>query len=468
MNDPERGQLLSQLEKDNSFNGPIPTNFQFARLSNSTNYTSNDPGNANTVDTDMKANIWAGLFATDPFGDWSIPNYYCTSGNCTWSEHSSLGICSKCADISSKLNKTCNAHASDLNNATGCDVALPNGFNLGGPEGSRRNLLAASTDYSPLVYNNYSRPLSIIQVIAAYNTLFVNTSTHINATECVLTPCVINYNISYLWTSPTSRVDGFFGIPFWEIVESTNDNYSFSTSAPPWNGPTLQIGADDNQRINYQMSQPSYSTLSYYLQALFNGYVITNGTSVSYQSDNKTRPVPGDAADAMQALYAPIESCSDIFFNPIYDPASCTIQWGAWAMTTVIRNTYWQDLGLNTYFTAGETYLPLQLVRVSWPWIIPIGLLWMFCVILSVYTMWKIRRVGIHGMALNPLTFLFLNLEDNGDPIPPWWHSGDEMKKVAAQLPVRLKVTDRKASLVQAQSPNKSVIRASEVGSISN
>jgi hypothetical protein len=266
MDDPDRIQLVQQLDS-NSFNGNIPAKFQFARLSNSTNYTYSDPVNANTVDIAMKANIWAGLFATDSFGDWTVPNYYCPSGNCTWTGHSSLGICSKCADISSHLNKTCDAHSSDLNNATGCDIILPNGFAIGGPEGSRRHLLAASTDYTPLVYSNYSTPLAVIQVIAAYNSTFVSTSTPINATECVLTPCVINYNTSYLWSLPDMNTDGLLGVPFFETVESINDNYSFSTSAFPWNGPILQISPGGDQDINYQISQPTYSTLSSYLQA---------------------------------------------------------------------------------------------------------------------------------------------------------------------------------------------------------
>jgi hypothetical protein len=463
MDDPERSQFVQQFESS-SFNSSIPDKFQFARLSNATNYTYADVGDSNTVELAMKANILAGIFATDPFGDWSVPNYYCPSGNCTWIGHSSLGICSKCADLSSQLSITCNTK----NKTYGCDVTLPNGFALGGPERSRQHLLAASTDNSPLVYGNYSAPLAVIQVIAAYDTLPVNTSASINAIECAIIPCVINYTESYLYSSPYNNQDGFLGVPFFEIVESVNDNYSFSTSASPWNGPIISTRAGGDQDIDFQISQPAYLTLSHYLQALFNGYVTTNGISKLYESDNKTRPVQGDVTDVMQSLYTPFNGgCYDIFSHPINDSAACSIQYAAWAMTTAVRNNYWNSsaLGLNTYFTVGNTTSPELILIVSWPWIIPIGLLWVFCALFSLYTIWRTHRAGINGMALNPLTFLFLSLEVNGQPVPPWWRSGSEMEKVAAHLPVRLKVTDRKASLVQGPSPNRGVIQNPDAGS---
>jgi hypothetical protein len=171
-----------------------------------------------TTDLDMKANIIAGLFSTDNFGGWSTPEYYCSSGNCTWADFSSLGICPKCASLSTKLDITCTPHANDLSNITGCDATLPNGFSLGGPSGSRTHLFAASTDYAPLIYGNYSNPLALIQTIASYNTFYVNSSTKIHAWECVLAPCVITYDYSEVFSSALDTQAGYNGSPYDEQV----------------------------------------------------------------------------------------------------------------------------------------------------------------------------------------------------------------------------------------------------------
>src|ERR1051326_5280549 len=154
----------------------------------------------------MKANIWAGLYETDQVGAWSVPSYYCSTLNCTWAGYSSLGICSRCADISSQLNWTCEPHLADLNNDTGCDISLPNGLALGGPEGRRDHVFASGTGYPPLVYGNYTEPLATIHSIATYGDLFVDSSSAVNASECVLVPCVIRYNYSVLISSPELRV----------------------------------------------------------------------------------------------------------------------------------------------------------------------------------------------------------------------------------------------------------------------
>jgi hypothetical protein len=401
----------------------------------------------------MKANIWAGIFSTDPFGDYMVPSFYCATGNCTWLSYSSLGVCSKCADISTKLNISCTAHAADLDNATGCDMSLANGFALGGPEGRRNHLLATSTDYPPLVYGNYTNPLAIIQTIAAYNTQFVNQSTSIKATECVISPCIINYDASILSITPNLTRSGFSGIPFYDIVDSIIDNYKLNTSEPPWNGPTLQLTGDvvQGRPSAYQMSQPVFTALKYYLQAIFNGYVVTDGNSSSYSGDNITRPIQANSADAMQALYNPIESCYDRFWSPIYYPAACSIETTSWAITTTIRNRWWNVTDFSTNFAIGQTWSPITIVGVSWLWIIPVIGMWLLCVILSLVALWRSRRAGVQGMALNPLTFIFLNLEDNAnqESTAEWWNSEDARKEIAEQTQVRLRFQDRKVSLVQ-------------------
>jgi hypothetical protein len=50
-------------------------------------------------------------------------NFTCSSGNCTWPEYGSLGICSSCEDFSNKAQKTCTP--GDEINTIYCDYSLP-------------------------------------------------------------------------------------------------------------------------------------------------------------------------------------------------------------------------------------------------------------------------------------------------------------------------------------------------------
>lgn len=361
----------------------------------------------------------------------------------------SLGVCSKCSDISYMLNTSCTPHSSDLNNETGCDINLPNNFALGGPTGLRTHLFAASTDYSPLIYGNYTEPLAVIQTIASYDTIFVTTNTTIYSWECVLTPCVLVYDDSSVFTSPQNSVSGFNAVPYSETVVSTQDNYTFG-STPPWNGPRIQHKNDSSQAtITYQISQPAYLALKNYLGSLFNGYVTTDGNSMSYTSDNKTPPVQANPADAMQALHTDIINCYDVFANTITDPAVCSIQSAAQAMTVTIRNNYFNITNFTTHFIVGVTISTMPIVDVSWPWMIPVCGLWVLGAILSLGTVCKARHRNMSTLPLNPLTLVFLNVEHEG-PEPEWWRSQETQRELAERTQVRLRVHDRRVSLAPA------------------
>ena len=92
--------------------------------------------------------------------------------------------------------------------------------------------------------------------------------------------------------------------------------------------------------------------------SLFNGFVTTDGKAVSFTSDNKTHAVQlVNTADVMQALSTDINYCYDVFQNPIYDPAVCSIQNAALAMTVVIRDNYFNYSDFSTYFRVGQTAL---------------------------------------------------------------------------------------------------------------
>jgi hypothetical protein len=401
----------------------------------------------------MKGNIWAGLYAIDQNGDWGIPSYYCSTSNCTWSSYSSLGVCSRCADLSSKLTKTCVREPGlDPGNSTGCSISLPNGFSLGGPENSRMNIMAMSTSQAPLVYTNYTSPIAIIHSITAGNTYFVTPDTQVNASECVLVPCVLNYLNATVISAPIVSASGFNGAVFMEYANTFWDNYTFNNSSFPWNGPTIDIPPNSTRHdpTHYQMSQPAFLALSSYLKALLSGFVTSNGNDTYYfQSDDSYHPVQADAADAMQAIYTPfLGGCLDVFGNILWDSNICSITTAAMAMTASIRDNSYTQFDFSTYAATGSTYSPKVVIEVKWLWIIPTVAVWLLGVILFLGVIWKTRQTRVRTWRENPLAVIFLGIGDKElEEVKGYGLSEDGLKKKAEQLHVRLHFTDTQAKL---------------------
>jgi hypothetical protein len=400
----------------------------------------------------MKANIWAAIYATDPYGSWSIPSYFCSTGNCTWEGYSSLGVCSRCSDLTSKLTKNCVPRPGiDPPGVTGCDVSLPNGFNLGGVGGSRYNLMAMNTSFQPLVYTNYTTPIAVVQSITAYDTFFVNSTTPINASECALVPCVLKYTNSATNSSAALKAGGYNGIFFVEYADTIWDSYTFdSNQQSPLNGPTINVplNTSRNDPTKFSMDQGTYLGLKYYTNALLNGFVRGDITeNLSFLSDNRTQNVTASPQDAMQAIYQP---CSgfDVFGNPVSDWAACAMTFLAGGMTKTIRDN---SFDLTTNSAIGDTYVGQQVVTVSWIWIIPAVGLWLLSTTTLIGTAWKTRRTRVKIWRGNPLALVFLGLgRKELEEVKQHGLTEDGLVKKAEALKVQLRFTDRQAELVHA------------------
>jgi hypothetical protein len=398
----------------------------------------------------MKSNIWAAIYADDPYGNWAIPSYFCSSGNCTWSSYTSLGVCARCADLTSQLLRTCTSKPGiDPAGVTGCDVSLPNGFSLGGTEDSRYNLMAMNTSTSPLVYTNYSSPIAIVQSITAYDTFFVNASTPINASECALVPCVLSYDYSSVYELPGYAKNGFNGVAFNEYAAQIWDNYSFDTSQPfPNNGPVINAPVDGQglSYTSYSIGHDAYLGLMYYIEALFNGFVSSDGNhSLFYNSDNRTQKVRASSEDAMQATYQAPTYCADVYGNVITDWNMCTLSMLSIGMTTIMRNSVFN---LTTPLAVGQTYVNRSTIVVAWLWIFPLVVLWLMSLIVLIGTVLKTRRSGVRTWRGDPLALVFLNLGNQELQDMSGYGLTDEgLLKKAQSLQVQLHLTDNKAEL---------------------
>ena len=80
---------------------------------------------------------------------------------------------------------------------------------------------------------------------------------------------------------------------------------------------------------------------------------------------------------------------------------------------------------------------------------IPVVAPWVASVILLAGTVRKTRRLGVKNMGLDPLSLIFLNVDDDYvESEAYWWHSADKTKERAAKISVQLAQTESEASLV--------------------
>jgi hypothetical protein len=155
----------------------------------------------------------------------------------------------------------------------------------------------------------------------------------------------------------------------------------------------------------------------------------------------------------MQALRAPIDTCSDMFNNDILDPAVCSISDVALAITQTIRSQYFDFNDFSVPFAIGQTYSAKPTVEVGWPWIIPVGAFWILALILTLGTMWKARDHPDANMSLNPLNFILVDFNyDQAAITAPELVSDEQVEEFADQTRVRLRMTNRRMSFIPGTS----------------
>lgn len=99
------------------------------------------------MSADVKGAIVNGL--SDPSGNLSAVSAVCGSGNCTFPEYSSAGMCSKCADVTSLITEVLFNNSNFDSSVLSSNLTLPNGLSIGnGPSDVPDLWLNISTDRS--------------------------------------------------------------------------------------------------------------------------------------------------------------------------------------------------------------------------------------------------------------------------------------------------------------------------------
>ncbi|KAF2142326.1 uncharacterized protein K452DRAFT_358148 [Aplosporella prunicola CBS 121167] len=138
----------------------------------------------------MKSAIVAGLYdmERDPRYSFQV-TATCPTSNCTWDQpYRSLAVCSKCADVTSNLRKTCDTYAGY---APICSYNLPSGFRLDGSKFGNAYMFGTGLE-DTINFNNTQPTISSITTIRGHRDQHYNL-TGAEANECVLYFCVQEY-----------------------------------------------------------------------------------------------------------------------------------------------------------------------------------------------------------------------------------------------------------------------------------
>lgn len=240
-----------------------------ATIARAQNYEARNEGVTlpSVVDLSMKAAIYNGLFDIQDKAELGI-THTCSSGNCTWSTFSSLAVCTRCVNITSYVEKSCNQ--------TGCyKLSLSNGPTLSGPGGQINSSL---TNISPSLRDIYA---SVVQFTSLISKRVDNSDENL-ATECAIWYCVQNYTASVEGGKPSQRV-----LSSWR-----NDSAQLSDLSDLHYDPPSSIINDPEISGIFKVELLAARAMNSFMSEIFTG---SGGSNTSG---------PAFSSDVIQALYS--------------------------------------------------------------------------------------------------------------------------------------------------------------------
>ncbi|OQE05885.1 hypothetical protein PENVUL_c021G08489 [Penicillium vulpinum] len=226
------------------------------------------PGAAWYVDPIFKANIYNSLLNNDKTKPWSIPQYTCGTGNCTWDPIAALELSSSCTNVTDQLKFVCYDDKEFISKfgAPNCSV----------------NLLGSTTSASFVLNQSHGYPVSVAYV-KSNNALAYKSTNHYTtqmiapdglllegpfelgrtkwqAMECALMPTVRSFR-----TSVTNGIYHEETLAIWKNLTPIlqGSDYSFN---PPWRP---NMGIEHNQ--SFLLSVLSIQAMEGFFKNIFTG-----------------------------------------------------------------------------------------------------------------------------------------------------------------------------------------------------
>ncbi|KAF2137261.1 uncharacterized protein K452DRAFT_236197 [Aplosporella prunicola CBS 121167] len=383
------------------YDGQIQDTSQIALLTNCTTYNTRGPlmgGNFHYEDPILHANVYRAIANVEQANSWATPQYFCSSGNCTWDPIATLELRSTCKDVSERLEMECHPP------------------------------MALSTTTSPLVHSNTYFPA--IQLILAQGiekskgagALNITKDTIFTATECILEAGVRSFQAAVNNSTYEEKA-----LNTYSIKSKSTDASIWS---PPW-GP--EYGMQRGQ--NFSIDSDTLRDMFLYLHGTFSGSV--SGASDSFQ-------FRGDQETVRAIFYGNYTDC-----NTPEDPLACALNNTAKAISKTFQDAAYNANGPGgASMTVGKTMVTVTFVRVSWYWISLPVFIWLLSAITWIGTAWKTRKTKVETWRNNPIPLAFLYRENAEKESVEYGISDEAYVKRAENMQVRLQVEGNKASLV--------------------
>ncbi|KAL1615635.1 hypothetical protein SLS54_008902 [Diplodia seriata] len=343
----------------------------------------------------MKAAISTGLYDTsaDPLADFDVTPY-CPTGNCTWTEpYQSLGVCSKCANITESLTTKCE----DFGMLQHCNHTLPNNFVL-------------QTGFLPMVYINstgavdsinFNNTQATLSTLTTIRSLHDASSTHAFgaiAMECVLYACVNEYQAVVK--------DGNF-------TETVINTYSNSTQPSTRDNITI---TPDNTGQAFTIESYAWNAIEQYFWTMWDGNVTGSVGESSATSD------------VLDAIYQ--------LGNNEHGGENTTMAALAKSMTLLLRTQSKQQTNLASSDTfdrsvaQGMAWTTQTYVHVRWMWLIFPAVLEGLTLVFLLGTIFMSSASGVAIWKSSTLALLQIRMVDDergqnpGGGGPREWASG--------------------------------------------
>ncbi|QYS92594.1 hypothetical protein H0G86_000005 [Trichoderma simmonsii] len=341
------------------------------------------------IDPAMNAAIMQGIYL-----DSIQPSLTCPSGNCTWTDIHTLGVCSSCQDITSKLTRNCtNSQFVDFleevsPNISQCDFKTPHNQTLmtvfatvTGAEGifgtqwnSSALFTNAEADDAPATLISFEA----VQALTTPNSTSVDVLRDLPVAgwSCTLSLCAKTYP----FINVTNGVIN--------VTAPKEDTLLFASTIPPY----LTLYSNTSSAVgNYSFQEVDFENLNSYLSVLFStgffseGINTINTNALVYLDNAPEAPPVGSRLG--------LEVDIDAAMNRL-----------ASSMTEPIRSSQ------NSTANPGQTLVEKTFIHVSWGWLaLPIALA-VLSFVLVIAAIAVTRQSGVEVWKNEVLPLLFAQM----------------------------------------------------------
>ena len=432
------------------------------------------------VDPILKSNVYSALLDTNSRQQWSIPEYTCPSGACSWAAVPTLVAAYQCADISTHITKSCTV--TDTQGEVNCTVSVPSGVSLSYISNYTDQELMSVSEASVLSLNASSAiVLASVQYLAAIESLTTEPAQFKNltetsgftATECIVQLCVqhVAANVFDNDYQPVTIMEDWHAAtadsvqqeasgdgPWCQLVSSAgpepglpqdlptdlkiNDEWYWFLQTPAVS--SSEDGANGTSSQTYAMSKKAYRGLLQFLTQLFSGTAQVKNSHLAFEATEFGPYYPQYAtADVMQAIFSgSMSGCTSPDKR-----LECAMNNTAKALTKSFRDSNYLSQGPEAAKThTGDVIVQRTFIHIEWAWLTVPILIWCLGVVVWLGTARKTSRAKVMLWRHNLLPLLFMNNEFDDEKVGSDTATRSQTYvKRAGQIMTRLRVTREKA-----------------------